>query len=184
MSLSVCGYCGGHIPLGPDASNRCDKCGRNLYYQERRPPVSGIDDSEIVAPQAENAALKKELAMVRGAMRAQDEREAIAGARCGVGAELHGYDWPDAVADQVLMLKANNELLEKRGDYCTKIESELAMLRKENEALKKRERDRWENADSAFGKSPNRAEFMNLPMNPNDMGVDWSSIGTRRPGDF
>ncbi len=27
MSLSVCQTCGGHIPLGPDASNRCEKCG-------------------------------------------------------------------------------------------------------------------------------------------------------------
>ena len=101
---------------------------------------------------------------MRGAMRAQDEREREAGARCGVGAELHGCDWPDAVADQVLMLKANNELLEKRNDYCTKIESEVAILRKENEAMKKRERDRWSSAASAFG--------------------DLDYEGTLRPGDF
>ena len=87
-----------------------------------------------------------------------------AGARCGVGAELHGCDWPDAVADQVLMLKANNELLEKRNDYCTKIESEVAKLRKENEAMKKRERARWASAASAFG--------------------DLDYEGTLRPGDF
>ena len=24
MSLSTCEHCGGHIPLGPDASNRCE----------------------------------------------------------------------------------------------------------------------------------------------------------------
>ena len=88
---------------------------------------------------------------MRGAMRAQDEREREAGARCGVGAELHGCDWPDAVADQVLMLKANNELLEKRNDYCTKIESEVAKLRKENEALKKIERQRWSKVNKTLG---------------------------------
>ncbi len=30
MSLSECKKCGGHIPLGPDASNRCDKCGEHV----------------------------------------------------------------------------------------------------------------------------------------------------------
>lgn len=113
MSLSICDYCGGHIPLGPCASNRCEECGRSLYCQEPLQPVSGIGDSELVV-----------------------------------------------------------------------LRQEVAMLRVENELLKKRERDRWENADSAFGKNPSRAEFMNLPMNPNDMGGDWSSLGTRRPGDF
>lgn len=32
MSLSTC-TCGGHIPLGPDASNRCDRCGKGPFDQ-------------------------------------------------------------------------------------------------------------------------------------------------------
>lgn len=31
MSLSECLNCGGHIPLGPNASNRCEKCGRHFW---------------------------------------------------------------------------------------------------------------------------------------------------------
>ena len=30
MSLSECEKCGGHIPLGPNASNRCEKCGEHV----------------------------------------------------------------------------------------------------------------------------------------------------------
>ncbi len=30
MSLSECEHCGGHIPLGPNATNRCEKCGRHV----------------------------------------------------------------------------------------------------------------------------------------------------------
>jgi hypothetical protein len=36
MSLSTC-TCGGYIPLGPDASNRCDRCGKGPFDQF--PPV-------------------------------------------------------------------------------------------------------------------------------------------------
>ena len=31
MSLSTCEHCGGHIPLGPDATNRCERCGRSIF---------------------------------------------------------------------------------------------------------------------------------------------------------
>lgn len=30
MSLSECLKCGGHIPLGPHASNRCESCGAGV----------------------------------------------------------------------------------------------------------------------------------------------------------
>ena len=60
MSASICTYCGGHIPLGPDASNLCNGCGRSLYYMEAFPPVAGIDDSELVSLRAEVAKLRKE----------------------------------------------------------------------------------------------------------------------------
>lgn len=33
MSLSTCNHCGGHIPLGPDASNVCDDCGAHVFSQ-------------------------------------------------------------------------------------------------------------------------------------------------------
>ena len=31
MSLSECVKCGGHIPLGPDASNVCEECGAGVF---------------------------------------------------------------------------------------------------------------------------------------------------------
>lgn len=30
MGLSDCPKCGGFIPLGPDATNRCEKCGEHV----------------------------------------------------------------------------------------------------------------------------------------------------------
>ena len=103
MSLSICSYCGGYIPLGPFASNCCVGCGRSRYCQEQLPPVAGIDDSELVA-----------------------------------------------------------------------MRTEVARLRKENEALKKRERDRWEKVNETFGTSYSTEQsnkLMNLPMNVNDLGT-------------
>lgn len=31
MSLSTCEKCGGHIPLGPNATNRCESCGLGVF---------------------------------------------------------------------------------------------------------------------------------------------------------
>jgi hypothetical protein len=31
MSLSECTKCGGNIPLGPDASNVCERCGTGVF---------------------------------------------------------------------------------------------------------------------------------------------------------
>lgn len=35
MSLSTCDNCGGHIPLGPKATNRCEKCGTHAMGKLR-----------------------------------------------------------------------------------------------------------------------------------------------------
>ena len=43
--------------------------------------------------------------LLKGAMAAQDERERLAGEKCGVPYELSTCDWPDAVADEVLGLR-------------------------------------------------------------------------------
>jgi len=56
---------------------------------------------------AKMAALEADLELARGAMRAQDEREQQAGARCGVPWEQHGCDWPDGAATEVLALRAD-----------------------------------------------------------------------------
>jgi hypothetical protein len=55
MSLSTCASCGGHIPLGPDATNRCEKCGLHVM------DVSGGGGS----PNAELEALRALLATIR-----------------------------------------------------------------------------------------------------------------------
>lgn len=60
MSLSTCDYCGGHIPLGPDAPNLCNGCGRHVFECATLPPIAGINDSELVALRAEVVSLRKE----------------------------------------------------------------------------------------------------------------------------
>lgn len=60
------------------------------------------------------------------------------------------------------------------------LRTEVAKLRKENEALKGIERQRWENVNKTFGTAYSTEQankLMNLPMNIND-------FGTHRPGDF
>lgn len=62
-----------------------------------------------------------EITTLRGAMNAQDEREARAGERCGLHYEHHGCDWPDAAAEEILSLrKAINDAI----SYCYKFERE------------------------------------------------------------
>ena len=50
-------------------------------------------------------AAQEATAFVRGAMAAQDERERQAGEKCGVNAALWDCDWPEAVAEEVLVLR-------------------------------------------------------------------------------
>ena len=59
------------------------------------------------------------------------------------------------------------------------LRAEVAKLRKENEAMKKIERHRWEIANKAFGTSYSTVsdQWKNMPMNAED-------LGTLRPGDF
>lgn len=52
-----------------------------------------------------------EVDLLRGAMTAQDDRERQAGEKCGVDYATSGCDWPDAVADRVLHLRAEVERL-------------------------------------------------------------------------
>jgi hypothetical protein len=42
VSLSTCIKCGGHIPLGPDASNRCETCGAGVFADEPSPHASTV----------------------------------------------------------------------------------------------------------------------------------------------
>jgi hypothetical protein len=49
MSLSTCEHCGGHIPLGPDATNRCEKCGRGVFSGPRFPCFEEAE-RHVIAP--------------------------------------------------------------------------------------------------------------------------------------
>jgi len=37
--MSDCQHCGGFIPLGPDATNRCNKCGRGYFNEPPKHPL-------------------------------------------------------------------------------------------------------------------------------------------------
>lgn len=60
------------------------------------------------------AELRSENSTLKGAMDAQDERERIAGEKCGV--TDCGCDWPDWVAERVLHLRAEAERLKAERD--------------------------------------------------------------------
>ena len=94
-------------------------------------------------------------------------------------------------------LRAENEALKEKLtdtrdalDLCRGfrmvLAEDLEIARSENMALKNIERQRWERANQAFGTnySTEKANLMNLPLNPNDLGGDWSDLGMRRSGDF
>jgi hypothetical protein len=53
----------------------------------------------------------REVELLRGAMRAQDERQRLAGEKCGVPYAEHGCDWPDAVSD--LLIETRQAQLEQ-----------------------------------------------------------------------
>lgn len=74
--------------------------------------------------------LRAQVAELRGAMAAQDQREAKAGERCGVSPIEYGCDWPDAVADEVLSLRAQLRQAEAAVDALTK-RSDAAVKRAE-----------------------------------------------------
>ena len=59
----------------------------------------------------------EEIALLKGAIAAQDEREQKAGERCGVPYEQHGCDWPDWMAEQVLSQAARIAQLESLGPF-------------------------------------------------------------------
>lgn len=59
------------------------------------------------ATEERSAKLENDVRLLRGSVEAQDEREQRAGEKCGEPWHLNGCDWPDAVADVILGLKAD-----------------------------------------------------------------------------
>lgn len=60
MGLSTCHKCGGHIPLGPNETNRCTQCGEHVMGS--KPPackwewiVPGMWAAPCVPPGVDNA---------------------------------------------------------------------------------------------------------------------------------
>lgn len=83
--------------------------------------------------EAELTTLRASLAEYQGAMRAQDQREDAAGVRCGVLRGYSGCDWPDAVAEEVLTLRASLEQARKElaqqklecSEHCKAVSAQL-----------------------------------------------------------
>lgn len=75
--------------------------------------------TEIQAAIEESAVMiakqSQEIALLKGAISAQDEREQKAGERCGVPYEQYGCDWPDWMAEKVLWQAARIAQLEVLG---------------------------------------------------------------------
>jgi len=73
--------------------------------------VLAVEINHVVEARADDAlragevinSLKAEVATLKGAMAAQDERERLAGDQCGVPWQEHQCDWPDAVAEALIV---------------------------------------------------------------------------------
>ena len=61
MSLSTCEHCGGHIPLGPDASNRCESCGLGIFDAHADPFPAGHLGDYLLQLRAERSRYRKAL---------------------------------------------------------------------------------------------------------------------------
>ena len=85
-----------------------EECCRELsrVWQALGGTYNGQSASERVeALRAALAEAERQRDEVKGAMRAQDERERRAGERCGVSAIMAGCDWPDQAAERILTLE-------------------------------------------------------------------------------
>ena len=97
------------------------------------PDSAPVDDAADL--RAENARLLAErdevdalVNQLRGAMAAQDSRERAAGEKCGVLYEHNGCDWPDGVADYVLLLRGQwQEAAKERDALRARIEAGRVM---------------------------------------------------------
>ena len=149
-----------------------------------------IDDSELVALRAEVASLGKELKALKETfgrdgdyLKQEAEKEDAWKENLPYRGKTVWAWWAKAHA-YGCMVHGINPILgavdgEQTADAARRVVDERDALKKENEALKKRERDRWDNAANAFGYrySTVSDQFKNLPMNVDD-------LGTLRPGDF
>jgi hypothetical protein len=81
-----------------------------------------MDAETLISMQAQ------EIALLKGTIAAQDEREKKAGERCGVPCEQHGCDWPDWMAEQVLSQAARIAQLEALGPKCAAIRSAAILM--------------------------------------------------------
>lgn len=89
----------------------------------------------------EIAERERQVATLQGAMAAQDEREQRAGERCGIERGVTGCDWPDAVAEEVLVLRQRyNEAvaaLNRANDATTREEQRVEALERQVDTLQK-----------------------------------------------
>ncbi len=77
----------------------------HLYLSQQQRKRLDAESRKTGIPVAELIRRKIDEGELLGALRAQDERERLAGVKCGIPWEEHGCDWPDAVADEILRLK-------------------------------------------------------------------------------
>lgn len=64
MSLSTCERCGGHIPIGPSATNRCEKCGAGVFEAMHDPFPSGHLGDYMLQVRAEHGRFREALASI------------------------------------------------------------------------------------------------------------------------
>lgn len=91
-------------------------------------PIIAEIRQERDALRARVAELETTVKHLKGAMDSQDERERQAGEQCGVDYEAHGCDWPDAVAEKVIVQRQRIAGLEQEN---AGLAASLEVLRRE-----------------------------------------------------
>ena len=91
-----------------DAANKADGSSKAMTHYIAKHMTAAIDEAT---------------AQLKGTIAAQDERERLAGDRCGIHYEQYGCDWPECVADEVLKLRSRIAELEGLGPLIERMQT-------------------------------------------------------------
>lgn len=119
MSLSTC-PCGGHIPLGPDATNCCDRCGLPVFADPQPAAKGGGDPLPLDLIARKDIEINGLRAQVAELIRRLDEQRALTREHEALGAQMLA---------QVGDLTAQRDALAKeRDDACRSMIDSLSSI--------------------------------------------------------
>jgi hypothetical protein len=111
MSLSECTKCGGHIPIGPNASNVCEECGAGVFAL---PDSASTEDAMRykIASDMAKAEMVKRGFYFHYHIYLGDHRVAVCTVRGGRVSANHMYDPTDPVSEAAAVLRCCADALQ------------------------------------------------------------------------